>query len=505
MHKLISFAVLLGLFSIAFEAGAVCTAGSPNASTAEATPTSAFTDNGDGTVTHSLTGLMWKQCVEGTSGAACATGSAASYSWSQALLQAKNSSYAAHTDWRLPNNKELQSIVETCGSSPAINQLIFPATPASYFWSGSSYVAGPTYAWGVYFYDGDSYANLKTSYYYVRLVRGGQSFDSFALPVVTLPGVPVLSTVTAGNAQALVNFTAPTSNGGTVITGYTVISNPAGGVDSNAGSPSLSHTITGLVKGTSYTFTVTATNAAGTGAASVASGSVLIPATAPDAPGISTVTPGNAQAVVNFTAPASNGGAVITGYTVSSNPAGGVDSNAGSLSLSHVITGLANGTPYTFTVTATNSVGTGVASSVSGSVTPATVPAAPTAVLAVPSNARATVSFTAPLNNGGAVITAYTVTSSPGGFSATGSGSPLTVTGLSNGTSYTFSVTASNWAGNSSASTASSPVIPTRVPDAPGGVSAVASNAQASVSFGTPYNADLYPEPALPDTVTCVA
>lgn len=81
------------------------------------------------------------------------------------------------------------------------------------------------------------------------------------------PGSPTGATATAGNAQATVTFTAPVSNGGSAITGYTVTSNPAGGVDSNAGTTGLTHTITGLTNGTAYTFTVTATNAAGTSAA----------------------------------------------------------------------------------------------------------------------------------------------------------------------------------------------------------------------------------------------
>jgi hypothetical protein len=86
----------------------------------------------------------------------------------------------------------------------------------------------------------------------------------------------VISVATGGNAQATVVFSAPVSNGGSIITGYTVTSNPAGGVDSNAGTTNLVHVITGLANGTSYTFTVTASNAAGTSAASAASNSVMI-------------------------------------------------------------------------------------------------------------------------------------------------------------------------------------------------------------------------------------
>ena len=186
----------------------------------------------------------------------------------------------------------------------------------------------------------------------------------------------------------------------------------------------------------------------------------MTPATVPDAPTIGTATGGNAQATVTFTAPASNGGAAITGYTVTSLPAGGVDSNAGTTGLSHVMTGLTNGTAYTFTVTATNAKGTSVASAASNSVTAATVPDAPTIGSATGGNASATVTFIAPANNGGSAITAYTVTSSPGGLTGTGTTSPIVITGLTNGIAYSFTGTATNAAGTSVASAASNSVTP---------------------------------------------
>jgi hypothetical protein len=88
------------------------------------------------------------------------------------------------------------------------------------------------------------------------------------------------------------------------------------------------------------------------------------------------------------------------------------------------------------------------------------VPGAPTSPVATAGNAQASVAFTAPVSTGGSAITGYTVTSSPGSFTATGANSPLVVTGLTNGTSYTFTVVATNAAGNSVASTASAAVTP---------------------------------------------
>jgi trimeric autotransporter adhesin len=89
------------------------------------------------------------------------------------------------------------------------------------------------------------------------------------------PGAPTGVTAVGGNASATITFAAPASNGGSAITGYTVASNPAGGTDTNAGSLSLSHLVTGLTNGVTYTFTVTAHNIAGPGAASAASNSVV--------------------------------------------------------------------------------------------------------------------------------------------------------------------------------------------------------------------------------------
>ncbi|MEI6048947.1 MAG: FISUMP domain-containing protein, partial [Bacteroidota bacterium] len=140
------------------------------------------------------------------------------------------------------------------------------------------------------------------------------------------------------------------------------------------------------------------------------------------------------------------------------------------------VTGLTNGTAYTFTVTATNAIGNGLASSTSNSVTPsapATVPGAPTIGTATAGNLQATVTFTAPASDGGSAITGYTVTSSPGSKTGTGTATSITVTGLTNGTAYTFTVTATNAIGPglpSAASNSVTPSVPATVTDIDGNI-----------------------------------
>ena len=183
--------------------------------------------------------------------------------------------------------------------------------------------------------------------------------------------------------------------------------------------------------------------------------------TVPGAPTAVTASAGNASALVSWTAPSNNGGSAISGYTATSAP-GGRTCLWTSGPLSCPVSGLTNGTPYTFTVTAANSVGTGPPSSASPAVTPASVPGAPTAVTASAGNASALVSWTAPSNNGGSAISGYIATSAPGGRTCAQASGPLacTVSGLTNGQAYAFTVTASNGAGTGPPSSASALVTP---------------------------------------------
>jgi hypothetical protein len=193
----------------------------------------------------------------------------------------------------------------------------------------------------------------------------------------TVPAAPTGVNATAGNGSAVVSWTAP-SNGGMAITSYTVTpyigSTAQTPVTVNGSPPATSTTVPGLTNGTSYTFTVYATNSVGSGPASAASNAVT--PTAPTAPGAPTgvnATAGNGSAVVSWTAP-SNGGMAITSYTVTpyigSTAQTSVPVNGSPPATSTTVNGLTNGTAYTFTVYATNSVGAGPASAQSNPVTP---------------------------------------------------------------------------------------------------------------------------------------
>ncbi|MDD9269540.1 immunoglobulin domain-containing protein, partial [Paenibacillus sp. GCM10023248] len=120
---------------------------------------------------------------------------------------------------------------------------------------------------------------------------------------------------------------------------------------------------------------------------------------------------------------------------------------------------LLNGTAYFFMVKAGNSGGLSGESN-QANATPATVPAAPTNVSAIYGNGEATVTFMAPTDNGGSAITGYEVTASSGNVAVTGAASPIVITGLTNGTSYTFTVKAINGIGKSAPSAESNAVIP---------------------------------------------
>ncbi len=318
------------------------------------------------------------------------------------------------------------------------------------------------------------------------------------------PNVPTGVTASAGDGQATVSWIAPK---GQPITSYTVhnsfasngIAAPDVIVSAQPGSTvvSTTATITGLTDGVSYQFEVLATNAQGSSAFSTPSNTVTPQAvTVPGAPTGVVASAGNASATVAWTAPANNGGSAISSYTVTAftgGAAAGIAVTVAGSSTGAVVSGLTNGTAYTFSVHATNAIGNGPESAQSLPVTPAvpaaTVPGAPTGVVANAGNASASVAWIAPANNGGSAITSYTVTALVGGaptaitVTVPGTSTGANVSGLTNGTTYTFTVHATNSVGNSVESAPSAPVTPV-APFSPPDV-AVSLSGPASVASGS--------------------
>lgn len=272
---------------------------------------------------------------------------------------------------------------------------------------------------------------------------------------VTVPAQMAAPTATAGVASASIAFVAP-ADGGAAISGYTVTAS-TGQTATGTSSP----IVITIPAGVAATFTITATNSAGTSAPSPASNSVTptASATVPATMAAPTVTAGDGTISVAYVAP-SNGGAAITGYTATWSGGQSVSGTANPLA----ITGVANGTAGTATIYATNSVGNGAPSPASNSVTPqaaavATAPGAPTIGTATAGEGYIDVAFTAPASNGGSAILDYTATLSTG-QTATGTVSPIRVAAPA-GTPATATVTARNSVGSSAPSSASNSATPT--------------------------------------------
>ncbi|KJR21266.1 hypothetical protein BOO91_13995 [Vibrio navarrensis] len=167
---LVLLPLLLGVNAYA---SSLC-AGRENGAITAITPNTDFSDNGDGTVTHHTTGLIWQRCSLGQSwdGTDC-TGNATRFTWAEALATGAQHTLAGFSDWRLPNKNELASIVEYRCFGPAINNQQFPNT-SGWYWSSSPDADNSGYAWFVNFVSGDVFSRGKATSNVVRLVRAEQ-------------------------------------------------------------------------------------------------------------------------------------------------------------------------------------------------------------------------------------------------------------------------------------------------------------------------------------------
>ncbi len=275
----------------------------------------------------------------------------------------------------------------------------------------------------------------------------------------TTPAAPTSLSATAGDGQATISFTSG-SNGGSAITNYKYSTD---GTNYTALSPTDATTpitISGLTNGTSYTIYLKAVNANGDSSAS--SSVTVTPSTTPSAPTSLSATAGDGQATISFTA-GSNGGSAITNYKYSTDGTTYTALSPTDATTPITISGLTNGTSYTIYLKAVNTNGDSSASS-SVTVTPSTTPSAPTSLSATAGDGQATISFTAG-SNGGSAITNYKYSTDGTNYTAlspTDATTPITISGLTNGTSYTIYLKAVNSNGDSSASSSVSvtPVAP---------------------------------------------
>jgi hypothetical protein len=125
-------------------------------------PTQTLVDNSNGTVTDNITGLMWQQGEPGFK------------YWSDALSYCVGLSHGGHTDWWLPNIRELESLTDVMRSSLTIDTSFFPNAHESEYWSSTTDAYFPGYAWKVGFTSGGVCAFSK-GMNYVRCVRAGES------------------------------------------------------------------------------------------------------------------------------------------------------------------------------------------------------------------------------------------------------------------------------------------------------------------------------------------
>ncbi|MDG6220588.1 MAG: fibronectin type III domain-containing protein, partial [Candidatus Thermoplasmatota archaeon] len=270
-------------------------------------------------------------------------------------------------------------------------------------------------------------------------------------PLKTAPGAPRNLALTSGNAQVFLSWQAPSSDGGSAITGYRIYRGTTSGGTKNLVTTvsGTSYTNTGLTNGQTYYYQVSATNNIGEGSRSAESNA--IPATVPGAPRNLAVTSGNAQVSLSWQTPSSNGGSAITGYKIYWGTTSGNLPNAISVAgTSYTHTDRTNGQTYYYHISAINTVGEGAKSSEASAIPTSdpTVPSAPQNLVATPGNETVSLSWQPPSSDGGGAITGYKIywgTTSgnlPNTISVTGTS--YTHTNRTNGQIYYYKISASN-------------------------------------------------------------
>ena len=280
---------------------------------------------------------------------------------------------------------------------------------------------------------GTNYSVSATS-----LNQAGEGLSSSVqeIQAISVTDSPAITEVASRNASALITWSAPESNGGAAVMNYTVTSTPEG---KSCNTTTTSCVVLDLTNGVGYTFAVTATNEAGTSAASTASRSV-IPRTELAAPSSVLSVRGARSATVSWTAPTTLGYEIL-GYSVFSIPGNkSCTTNSTSCKVPNLTAGLA----YAFRVVAITTDGVTSNFETPNTIVIGDMPGAPTKFKAVPATGSTKFTWSAPLKNGGSNITGYKVKVTPGNKTCTTvTKTTCTIRGLTKGKSYTATVTVS--------------------------------------------------------------
>ena len=336
--------------------------------------------------------------------------------------------------------------------------------------------------------------NGQTYYYKVSAVNwaGGslQSNETSATPV-TKPSSPQSFQAAAGDTQITLTWQVPTSDGGATITGYSVYRGTVSGGETLliALGNVLTHLDTGLTNGQIYYYKVTATNSVGESAQSIEVSAT--PAALPTAPQDLQASAGDTQVTLTWLEPLSNGGLAITNYRIYRGTTSGGEAlltTVGNV-LTYTDTSLTNGQTYYYTVSATNSVGEGPQSSEISSV-PVGPPSAPLNLRVTSGNTQATLSWSAPLTDGGYPVITYKIYRgivSGVELYLTDVGAVLTYTdtGLTNGVTYYYKVSAANSLGAGPQSIEAS-ATPATIPTAPQGLQSQAGDSYVLLAWIAP-------------------
>ncbi|KPA11595.1 Developmentally regulated MAPK interacting protein [Candidatus Magnetomorum sp. HK-1] len=148
-----------------------------------------FVDNDDGTITDTVTGLMWQKETTMNS------------NWKNSLNYCNNLELAGYNDWRLPGREVLRSIVDYNRFAAALDMHFFPKTTSTAYWSSTTDQQNMNQAWCIHFQYGNDLSRTKNQLYSVRAVRGGQIIKEGHLKIITPSTGDRLSAGMATNIQ----------------------------------------------------------------------------------------------------------------------------------------------------------------------------------------------------------------------------------------------------------------------------------------------------------------